>query len=265
MENAQSQLDTERASELAQLYQRERHLLIDTIQKLTFFVVGFEGIFCGYLLLYADRLKDFKFGPFLFLISAIAATSGIFWRYCYNIDWHESSYGRRTQNFVLIIRKVSYWIYISLTFIFLIAIIIIGFIYLINVAETTSMSEKEAVSKLESVLDNEQAPVYWGQIQEAMKVLHRTKSPRCLEIMARILDRKTAMVLAEGSLIPSTLPPLEISQMLAINILVQMKSTEQLERIRAVYRRTTFLVLRERCRLAITELGGTIEIDTGDT
>ena len=129
---------------------------------------------------------------------------------------------------------------------------------------TTPMSEKEAIRKLEFVLDNEQAPVDWGQIHEAMDTLHRTKNPRCREIMARILDRKTPMVLAEGSPIPSILPPLEISQSLAVRILVKMKATDQIERIRAVSQRTTFWVLRQMCQQAIKDLGGTVVIDTGD-
>jgi hypothetical protein len=82
-------LDAERlAHEKGRTYlehrDRERHALNQSIQKLTFYVVGVEAALCGYLLLYADKLRGLPFLSALFLLSAVAATSGIAWRYHYN-------------------------------------------------------------------------------------------------------------------------------------------------------------------------------------
>jgi len=49
------------------LNQADRHHSYDLVQKLTFFIIGAEFVFCGYLLLNAEKLSDVKHLSTLFL------------------------------------------------------------------------------------------------------------------------------------------------------------------------------------------------------
>lgn len=60
----------------------------DITQKLTYFVITAELVFCGYLLLNADKLVHFKSAPLIFVLSGMSAGFGLCWRFCYNITYH---------------------------------------------------------------------------------------------------------------------------------------------------------------------------------
>lgn len=62
-------------------------------EKLTYYVITAELVFCGYLLLNADKLVNFKEASYLFFSSGVAVLLGLLWRFCYNITSHARSHG----------------------------------------------------------------------------------------------------------------------------------------------------------------------------
>jgi hypothetical protein len=101
-------------------------------QKLTFFVISIELISCGYILLNADTFAVIPYASVIFLVSGIAAISGILWRVCYNEIYHNNAQSKRpvTYNVYKKIEGTAYSIYVLSTTVFLVGIITIGFSYL---------------------------------------------------------------------------------------------------------------------------------------
>ena len=62
-------------------------------QKLTYFVISIELVFCGYMLLNAEKLSGMKSANYLFLFCGIAALLGILWRFLYNQTYHDRIHG----------------------------------------------------------------------------------------------------------------------------------------------------------------------------
>ncbi len=94
---------SDKSVEIFSINQEARHYSYDLVQKLTFFVISIELIFCGYMLLNADRFGSIKYSSYLFLLSGSAAIFGIFWRFCYNQTNHEESH--QTHNCLLKFRS----------------------------------------------------------------------------------------------------------------------------------------------------------------
>jgi hypothetical protein len=53
----------------------------DLTQKLTFFVIGIELVFCGYVLLHAEKFGGVKYSSLLFLLAGCSALFGLLWRF----------------------------------------------------------------------------------------------------------------------------------------------------------------------------------------
>lgn len=104
----------------------------DLTQRLTFFVISIELVFCGYILLNSDKLGAIKYSSWLFLFAGSAAVVGIIWRFIYNQTFHNIAHGEDVKNTLLVKRTqlAIYWIYILLTGLFLVSTILAGYCHL---------------------------------------------------------------------------------------------------------------------------------------
>jgi hypothetical protein len=114
-------------------------------QKLTYYVISVELIFCGYMLLNADKFASIHGTSYLFGTSGIAALFGILWRFFYNQTYHNNAHGIEG-----LLHKISsysqivfYWIYTGLSIIAFAWALYAGFNYLNVVHE----SPKSDISK----------------------------------------------------------------------------------------------------------------------
>ena len=101
-------------------------------QKLTYFVISIELVFCGYMLLYVDKLIGMSGARYLFITCGIAAVSGILWRFFYNETYHNNAHGiqGRLHEFTSKLQIITYWIYVVLSIIAFIWALISGFNYM---------------------------------------------------------------------------------------------------------------------------------------
>lgn len=109
----------------------------DLTQRLTYFVITVELVFCGYMLLNADRLSSIQGASYLFVASGIAALFGILWRFFYNQTYHNSAHrirGRlnKLSNYLQIL---CYWIYVALSIAAFVWALVAGFDYLNNLGK----------------------------------------------------------------------------------------------------------------------------------
>ena len=130
------------------LNQTDRHHSYDLVQKLTFFIIGAEFVFCGYLLLNAEKLSDVKHLSTLFLICGFAALFGILWRFCYNQTYHDNVHDQKSKFHGIYYRVqiLSYWFYVVLTAIFFVSALWAGSIY-VRKAEQNKVVSKIAVDE----------------------------------------------------------------------------------------------------------------------
>lgn len=130
--NDRSQFIPEDQLKLMELRRDSQKYSYDLVQRLTFFVISIELIFCGYILLNSEKLGAVKFSSFLFLLAGSAAVFGIGWRFIYNQTYHDAVHGKNEKNRNILPRLqiVVYWIYISLTALFLLSIISAGYLHL---------------------------------------------------------------------------------------------------------------------------------------
>lgn len=101
-------------------------------QKLTYFVISVELVFCGYMLLNADKLNSIHGASYLFLACGIAALLGIFWRFFYNQTYHNHAHGiqGRLHKVASFLQIICYWIYVVLSIVAFVWTLIAGFNYL---------------------------------------------------------------------------------------------------------------------------------------
>lgn len=115
-----------------ELWFAARQQSYELTQKLTYFVISVELVFCGYMLLNADKLNVIHGASYIFLTCGIAAIFGILWRFFYNQTYHNNAHGTQGQSHQTIcrIQITCYWIYVALSTIALIWILVAGFSYL---------------------------------------------------------------------------------------------------------------------------------------
>jgi len=135
------------------LNQANKHLSYDMTQKLTFFVIGIELVFCGYLLLNIEKLSGLKISKFVFLISGGAAFCGILWRFCYNQTYHENIHNQKSKlgSICAGVQNGFYYPYFALTFIFFIWILYAGYNYIAKAAHNkvnSAVAVDEVATKL---------------------------------------------------------------------------------------------------------------------
>ena len=124
----------------------------DMTARLTYFIVSAELLFCGYVLLNAEKFAPVKYSSTLFLISGLAAFFGIFWRFAYNQTYHDRAHGKNPSEVLRIFQIIVYWLYVSLTIIFFSAIIWRGYVHLAYL-ESTASETKSVTTIVNEVTD----------------------------------------------------------------------------------------------------------------
>lgn len=110
-----------------QIEQDLRKYSYDLTQKLTYFVISAELVFCGYMLLNTDKLKGLQNVSSLYLVTGVAALTGILWRFCYNQTYHNNAHKTSNNPCLVKFQICVYWIYVGLSLISLIWALVAGF------------------------------------------------------------------------------------------------------------------------------------------
>jgi len=133
-------------------------------QRLSFYVIGIEVVFCGYVLLNASTLAHIQYVRWIFLASGLAALFGLIWRMLYNesshllAHWEEENKEIQAKQQKRLARlsypqNITYWVYILLTAVFLIGTLIGGFQYLIETTTKTKPSVHAGSGVLKKYLE----------------------------------------------------------------------------------------------------------------
>lgn len=151
----------------------------DLVQRLTFFVISIELIFCGYILLNSEKLGSVKFSSLLFLLAGCAAIFGIIWRFFYNQTYHDAVHGKneKFRKYLARLQIFTYCIYILLTAIFLVSTILAGYWHLKNI-------EKNSANRNLHVEEPAELPKESGDIVTRSKptVVEQEKSTKKISI-----------------------------------------------------------------------------------
>jgi len=117
--------------------QAERQFSYNLTQRLTFFVISVELVFCGYILLNAEKLGAIASADELFALAGIAAFFGVLWRFFYNQTYHNNAHGNGKKANVILAwaQLASYWLYVSLSVLFFILVLVAGYSYLHEIGE----------------------------------------------------------------------------------------------------------------------------------
>jgi hypothetical protein len=111
------------------LDQEARQHSYELTQRLTFYVISVEIIFCGYLLLISDKLIGIKYISWLFLLSGLAAFFGLIWRFFYNETYHEETHEKKVKyfEFMLKLQTGFYYAFIIFSIAFFWGLLIVGY------------------------------------------------------------------------------------------------------------------------------------------
>jgi hypothetical protein len=156
-----SQENREETLRLMEMRREVQQYSYDLTQRLTFFVISIELIFCGYILLNSEKLGVIKFSSILFLLSGAAAIFGLFWRFCYNQTFHENAHGKWSRFYKIYNRTqtITYWIYIILTITFFLGVIGTGYNYIRGIEKgiiTSEATSQNCCGQISEGLDNAQ-------------------------------------------------------------------------------------------------------------
>lgn len=127
----------------------------DLTQRLTFFVISIELIFCGYILLNFEKLGVIKFSSILFLLSGAAAGCGILWRFCYNQTYHDNAHGKHSGKlkFLNWAQTYSYRAYVALTIAFLLGIVGTGYEHINRIEKGNIQIEDKNKTNIQMLSD----------------------------------------------------------------------------------------------------------------
>lgn len=132
---------------LQKLKLEEQRYSYDLTQRLTFFVVGIELVFCGYLLLHAERLAGVKYSSFLFLLAGGGALFGLLWRYSYNSTFHDITHYANAE--ISRLRKwfnsLIYYAFVLFSIAFLIVTLAAGYNHLRSIEKTAPQKDQTVV------------------------------------------------------------------------------------------------------------------------
>ena len=135
--------------------QKERQYSYDLTQRLTYFIIGAELIFCGYMLLNSGQFGPIKYSSTLFLLSGLAALFGVFWRFFYNQTYHDSAHEKVSSKIMSALQLVAYWLYVLLTIVFFISLLWVGYFHLSKISAKSS--EPLTVEKNENSATSQQS------------------------------------------------------------------------------------------------------------
>ncbi len=116
--------------------QAERHKAYDLAQRLTFFVIGLEVVVCGYILINARTFCTIPYIADFFFVTGLAAFCGIGWRFCYNETYSRRVYQQDRSiayKIYYFCQGLMYWSYITLTAVFFVCALLIGYHYLTSI------------------------------------------------------------------------------------------------------------------------------------
>lgn len=117
----------------------------DLTQKLTYFVISAELVFCGYILLNANELGVIGNSSWLFLVAGIAAFSGILWRTFYNQEFNNHAHGNEVSRTHHLLQSTFYFSYFFLSILFFCAVLYLGYSYL-NTIESLNKKTNPNIS-----------------------------------------------------------------------------------------------------------------------
>lgn len=144
----------------AELQARDQEFLFrqqsyELTQKLTYYVISVELVFCGYMLLNAEKLSGIQGASYLFVACGIAAFFGILWRFFYNQTYHNIAHGvRGVMHQVASYSQIaSYSIYVVLSIVAFVWALAAGFGYL----NTLNSSIKPPVTIKSNLLNKQLA------------------------------------------------------------------------------------------------------------
>lgn len=153
--------------------QKEQHFSYELTQRLTYYVISAEFIFCGYVLLNSDKFGVIKYSSALFLLAGIAALSGVLWRFGYNQNQHDIAHETITKNnrYILIAQLTAYWAYIVVSIIFFISLLAIGYSHIRGIeSPANGHHEKPPVVKTEKEITPElDSPALKEKLEELKK------------------------------------------------------------------------------------------------
>lgn len=162
----------------------------DLTQKLTYFVVSLELVFCGYLLLNADKLENFEQAPYLFVASGLAATMGLLWRFCYNMTYHASAHFEQSKKsgyfescpyrLAVTFQSWFYYVYVGITIPTIFFILGSGFLYIKEYPRHQHSSA--TIVKSEGVANETSGAVHSIPAKE---IAHISKSPPEIQTNAK--------------------------------------------------------------------------------
>ncbi len=118
------------------LNQAKRHKSYDLTQRLVFFVIGIEVVFCGYLLLNVEHFSKFNHLKCIFFISGISAFLGIASRFSRNFGYHleahqhKSIENKRFRKFLAFLILFTHWAFVLFSTAFFICILYYGSMYI---------------------------------------------------------------------------------------------------------------------------------------
>jgi len=117
-------------------------------QKLSYFVISAELVFCGYILLNADKLIDIKGVNYLFITCGLAAVFGILWRFFYNETYHNDAHGVKHSRYLLAgkLQTSCYRVYIAMTAVTFVWAMVSGFNYLTTIHKISKAVDSKATS-----------------------------------------------------------------------------------------------------------------------
>jgi len=143
------QTDNETEQRYLDRAQSRRQYSYDQTQRLTFFVISVELIFCGYILLNADKLGKIDGSSILFLVAGSAALFGCLWRFLYNQAFHENTHGHKNKGlhkFLGVLQRIVYYVYIALSVVFFIAVLSLGYSHLRGIENKIQQAASETAS-----------------------------------------------------------------------------------------------------------------------
>jgi len=151
MNDQSSSISKEETLRLIEMRRSMQQYSYDLTQRLSFFVISVELIFCGYILLNSDKLGVVNFSSLIFLISGSAAVFGLVWRFCYNQTFHENAHGKKTNLYRICskIQNYSYWLYVGLTLIFIVSVVAIGYEHINRIEKKRVSKENESIKYIE--------------------------------------------------------------------------------------------------------------------
>ena len=150
-----SPIHSEGSLRFMEMRRNEQQYSYDLTQRLTFFVISIELIFCGYILLNFEKLGVIKFCSILFLLSGAAAIFGIIWRFCYNQTYHDNAHGKHPGKFKFLnwAQIYSYWIYVALTIAFLLGIVGTGYEHINRIEKGNIQIEDKNKTNIQMLSD----------------------------------------------------------------------------------------------------------------